>query len=60
MFRNKIIRIIITILICLTFSITLCSCSSEPLSPEDEYQLWIEDQFRMGRCTYDARRVNHR
>ena len=45
MFRNKIIRIIITILICLTFSFTLCSCSSEPLSPEDEYQLWIEDQF---------------
>ena len=45
MFRNTKAGIIVTILICLTFSFILCSCSNEPLSEEEEYQLWVDGQF---------------
>lgn len=45
MLRNTKFRIIITIFICLTFGFILCSCSSGSLSPEEEYQLWVDGQF---------------
>lgn len=41
-FKSKAITVV---LICLTVSFIICSCSSKPLTPEEEYQNWVDSQF---------------